>query len=169
MQVHPEFDIETKTWFVEEFEAPSIRALVNTLRQHYNTTISVKDYFPANKASPRIAYETSDKMRPTRPTMVVGVVRQDNGKPRTVTYKTKNKVGGLKDGRGAAELSEDERKQVYESVLNLWAEGNTIRQIAAILNLKYNYVGSNILPKARQIGDSRAAVRNKHLYGLPKT
>lgn len=173
MQVHPIFDVNTQTWCVNDFEASTIRELLAKLCRKYKKLVVAKDYFPAGNPSPRIVYPVTDTMRPASPNTIAGpVARYGIRSPSEVgtvgLKRKKNRPDSISEGRGAEDLNEQEQKQVKESVLNLWAEGKTIRQISTTLDLKYNYIGSNILPKARRDNDPRAPIRNEKMYGVRK-
>jgi hypothetical protein len=47
-EVHPEFDIETRTWFVPGYkpEAPTIAALLEKLSKTAHKRVYAKDYYP---------------------------------------------------------------------------------------------------------------------------
>jgi hypothetical protein len=79
MQVHPEYDIETRTWFVPGYkqEAPTIRELLEKLSKSTRKPVTAKCYFSIGSRMPSINLgikTIEDFMRkPDRSSMRAGI------------------------------------------------------------------------------------------------
>lgn len=175
MQLHPAYDPQTQTWFVEgySFEAPTLRELLNRIRQRTKLSVIIRDYFFGGKAHPPVTY-TSFTEREKQYREKVEAKQRELRIQEKAAYKdpalTLSKQPlypeiGYKSGK---DLTPKEREYYIETVLDMWAAGGTIRGISIKLKLKYDYVGTTIIPVARSKGDKRAEIRNHKTYGVRK-
>ncbi len=187
--VHPAFDVERRLWFVDEYEteAKSISDLLVGLRAETKRKVIAKDHY-VNCRCPDIKYvmKTAEEflMRPesvlsyklpkfinsgTPPKTCLGTVQNQRRTPQdetiafgchTIQIKQNfSRADGLR-GRGASDLTAAERPAIENKILDMWFAGKSGPEIAIELELKVQYVGSNVIPKARKRGDSRAIVRS---------
>jgi hypothetical protein len=85
-------------------------------------------------------------------------------KPRPTIDKTFG-VGIGFPARAATAQERDQWTEIENAVLDMWAEGKNGPDIAKALNVKVQFVGSNVVWKARIEGDPRAVVRCPNAIG----
>lgn len=159
MEYHPFFDTVSCVWVVicggRCIEAPSIKSMLTKLPPES----SVRDYFPSGmplSLIPRPETATPE-LRPRLQNLVKNLRRKPTSEPKLppppeeppatkVNRRPPKELGGLCD--------------LDNSILDLWARGFTGPSIAADLRCKVTYVTSWLIPRARQLGDPRAVVRN---------
>lgn len=183
VEIHPTFDCETKTWFAKGFEAKSISELLDKLQtrtgkkhkaiDHYVDCRCPEVKYPAmtmaeilkrpgspamhkvgRKPNPKPVY-TGDAVLPDLPQARAVPRTRPVSVPRTERY-SHTPIPGM---RTANSFTGDEYAAIINQVLDLWATGMSGPAIAERLNLKADFVGAHIIPKARQRGDKRAARR----------
>jgi hypothetical protein len=74
-------------------------------------------------------------------------------------------VGIVKPTRAATAQERDQWTEIENAVLDLWAEGKNGPDIAKALNVKVQFVSSNVVWTARIAGDPRAVVRCPNAIG----
>lgn len=192
MQIHPAYDLETKTWFLEQFkaEAPTIAELIQKLPPHIRKDVQVKDYYIRHSApTPKFKLATAEEFirRPNRPisrtlSPVVPdlIPRQKPAKSaasesipaeplpqKRRIRKYRQKAVVIRDWipRSAKDFTEEEKKKIENQILDMWADGKTGPDIAQKLQLSVTWVGAQVIPRYRKLGDPRAVVRNPLLRG----
>lgn len=151
MNIHPAYDQETRTWFVEGFaeEASTIAELLEKLPKRKDG-YHVVGYRPLDSNLPPIRPPSPDRPKPKinlswpprapkppRPTKEPEATKEDQ-RPR-----------GMAFDRG-----------MVNKILDLWAEGVSGPEIAQRFGLNAAAVGSHIVARARVKGDPRALIRN---------
>ncbi len=69
MPLHPEFDTKTNTWFVDDYEAPTLREL----KKQVGPDVEFQDYYPMGLSkSIRIQWEKKESRR--RPGFTLGPI-----------------------------------------------------------------------------------------------
>jgi hypothetical protein len=201
MQVHPEFDTATKTWFVRgrKLEASTIRVLLEKLSKSSRKEIIVKDYYTDGQRCPIVDYGRASSILP-RPMMThaksvhslnfrrrsakagsksiseermaeiksiddkdidtteIPEVGEDFFKKAKLVFPTKSRIKTA--GRSTGDMPPEMRAELDNQALDLWAQSYSAQEIAAKLDLKVNYIGATLIPRARRLGDPRAGIRN---------
>lgn len=186
MEIHPVYDFETKTWFVEGFEheASTIAELVRKIPK----PVVVRDYYAAGMQAPVVRYPSltiedllsrpdsvgarpqkfdtrRKKTKEAAPIVERGVEARKPPKPRISLPKNEEPAPLLKSTRS---LSPAERHELREQILNMWVKGVPGREIARTLGVTVNWVSANVVPKARRQGDPRAVIRIPNSIGVSR-
>ena len=138
--VHPTFDPKTKTWFVEDLEAPSIRQLKSLLPRR----TKIVGYFPEGFAFTRLKTD-----QPTRPLArePFNLMRQPTSAPRPKrVYTTPQKT--------------NINKHDHDAILTLWDEGLSGPEISERLDLPLRTTAGGVVARCRELGDPRALSRS---------
>lgn len=153
ISIHPEFDITTGTWFWNEFEAPTIRAL----KRLVGPQVKIMDYYPSGFGTV-IAMKMMDNekkraaIRVTPPTMAnSGSGFHQLPSKRVAT----NSDRCLSNGRSFF-------KHDHNKILDLWYAGIQSKEIARQCGggLTADVARSTVM-LARRKGDYRAVRRTK--------
>lgn len=171
MYLHPAYDTQTRTWYVEgyEYEAPTIKELLQKIKMRTKLSIVVKDYHPEGFA--RVPMGSFTECEKAYREKFVGTAGRGAPLPNKLDDKKISPQQSQRhpDGfKSATDFSEIDRDVMIERTLDMWAKGFTIKQISITLKLKYEYVGTTIIPQARHRGDKRAEVRNHKTFGVRK-
>ena len=134
--VHPAFDLKTKTWFVGQHEATSIRELKRLLPRR----TKIVGYYPQG-----FTFNRPHSDQPTRAIMKESFSPINIQKPKRV-YTTLQKT--------------KPKKYDHDSVLALWVEGLSGPEIGARLGLPCSTTAGGIVARCREQGDPRALSRS---------
>jgi hypothetical protein len=142
---HPSFDVKTKTWFVDQYEAPSLAQLKRLLPRR----TKIEGYFHRGFTARRI-----NSNQPTRPLArePFNLMRQPTSAPRPKrVYTTPHKT--------------NIKKHDHDAILTLWVEGLSGPEISERLDLPRRTTAGGVVARCRELGDPRALSRstNGHL------
>jgi len=192
MQVHPEFDPTTRTWFVSgrKPEAPTIDALLGMIAKSCRIArelVAAKDYYANGERCPSVDYGPASPRDICRPSVIgqkfykkaptiipviatPSVIGSEPRKENIPELENESKVRSvpkrvLTAGRSTSNMSKKMRADLDNQALDMWAAGLPAHEIAAKLDLKINYIAAALMPRARRKGDPRAVVRNPETYG----
>ena len=141
--VHPAFDPKTKTWFIDQFEAPTLAALKRLLPRR----TKIKGYWPDGYMAVRPATEI-----PTRP-----LARESFNLIRSVSPKP---TPAIKPPRYAVPKKAKPIIHDREAILSLWVTGLSGPEIGARLGLPCKTTAGAIVAVCRKLGDPRALSRS---------
>jgi len=146
MKVHPAFDTETMTWYLENpaVEAKSLRELKQLLGKGYQ----ILDYYP--NGSPATIWPTLVLPEPIERVAQAAPAQQQPAKRRAAA--TKGNWGTKK-------------KYDYEAIARMWLDGYTGPEIGEALGLPKSTTAAQIIARLRDAGDTRFPYRAKWRAG----
>ncbi len=161
LTVHPEYDVDTRTWFVPdmEFEAPTLAQLARLL----GSQVTVRDYYPRG-LGPQIAVthiERETRRSQTDAPPPVMRPHLENRRQKPVARQVKQKPAA-RQVKHPGERRPGESRYNRDQILDLWAAGLTDRQIKGSVagGISRSHLHS-LIKQAREAGDPRAVRHNR--------
>jgi hypothetical protein len=151
IEIHPCFDVSTRTWFYEEVEAPSIRELLTKLGSKYKA----KDYVVRTDA---IVMKT-EPYQPHGLTVLQLIRRnkKNNAAPPTDMVMISK---GVKPKRASPKKPFTE---IENLVLDMWVAEEPVIKISQKTGLSNIDIHAGVIRKARRRNDPRAILRGSKI------
>lgn len=150
-KVSPKFDPISKTWFIDGFEAPSLRALKLKMGKGFE----FDGYYPNGYHEKTIWPTTNEKAQSKRLPLIF--------KAKQVTHRQQEQPYEAADLKKKYDpVRRRYFKYDHDAILNLWVKGKSVPAIAKELKLEDHCKRiEEIIMEKRKQGDPRAVRRNK--------